>query len=57
MRLRATLTGCGCALVVGLIGALLYVLIRGSSDEGEPVDALLWRESGSPARTTSGPRH
>ena len=33
-------TGCGCALVVGMIGALLYVLIRGSSDEGEPVDAL-----------------
>ncbi len=34
------LTGCGCALVVGMIGALLYVLIRGSSDEGEPVDAF-----------------
>lgn len=40
VKRRLPVTGCGCALVVGMIGALLYALIRGSSDEGEPVDAF-----------------
>lgn len=31
------LTGCGCGLVIGALGVLVYVLLFGSSDPGEPV--------------------
>ena len=31
------MTGCGCGLVVAVLGVLLYVLLFGSSDPGEPV--------------------
>lgn len=34
------MTGCGCLMVVAAIGGLLYVLIRGGTDAGEPVDAI-----------------
>jgi hypothetical protein len=33
------LTGCGCLMVLGLIGALLFFLVRGSFDAGEPLEA------------------
>lgn len=33
------MTGCGCLMVVAMLGGLLYVLIRGSTDSGEPVEA------------------
>lgn len=32
------MTGCGCLLLVGALVALLYVLVRGSTDAGEPVE-------------------
>jgi hypothetical protein len=32
------LTGCGCFGVVAVIVALLYFMIRGSTDAGEPID-------------------
>lgn len=32
-----SLTGCGCGLVLGALGVLIYVLLFGSSDPGEPV--------------------
>ena len=32
-------TGCGCATVVALIAAFLVLLIRGSFDTGDPVEA------------------
>ena len=32
-----SLTGCGCGLVIGALGVLIYVLLFGSSDPGEPV--------------------
>jgi hypothetical protein len=31
-------TGCGCLGVVAVIAALLFFLIRGSTDAGEPID-------------------
>jgi len=30
------MTGCGCLVLVGALAGLLYVLIRGSTDAGEP---------------------
>lgn len=32
-----SLTGCGCGLVIGALAVLVYVLLFGSSDPGEPV--------------------
>jgi hypothetical protein len=34
-------TGCGCLLLVGALVALLYVLVRGSTDAGEPVEQAI----------------
>jgi hypothetical protein len=31
-------TGCGCLGVIGLIVVLLYAMIRGSTDTGEPIE-------------------
>jgi hypothetical protein len=32
-------TGCGCLVVIAAILGMLYVLIRGSTDAGEPVES------------------
>jgi hypothetical protein len=32
------MTGCGCVSVVALIAALLFFLVRGSFDSGEPLE-------------------
>jgi hypothetical protein len=31
-------TGCGCLLLVAALAGLLYVLIAGSTDPGEPIE-------------------
>lgn len=32
------MTGCGCLLLVGALIALLYVVLFGSTDSGEPIE-------------------
>ncbi|MGH2450581.1 MAG: hypothetical protein ACRDGE_04795 [Candidatus Limnocylindria bacterium] len=32
------MTGCGCLLLVAILGGLLYVLVAGSTDTGEPIE-------------------
>ncbi len=52
------MTGCGCALLVALVVALLSFMILGSTDPGEPVEQaaalaavlLLGRMAGVPLR-------
>lgn len=32
------MTGCGCLLLVAVLAGLLYVLVAGSTDPGEPIE-------------------
>ncbi|HUG56201.1 MAG TPA: hypothetical protein VMJ92_03910 [Candidatus Limnocylindrales bacterium] len=35
------MTGCGCLLLVAILGGLLYVVVAGSTDAGEPIEQAL----------------
>lgn len=53
------MTGCGCLLLVATLAVMLYVLLFGSTDAGEPIEqaiALAALLIYARARTRAGPK-